>query len=136
VYGGKLEGIDYLVGHRVQEHRGILKISHPMERGIIKNWDDMLKIWGHIYSKEELHISPEEHPVLLTEAPLNPIKNKNDAASIFFETFNAPAIFFAPQVFAGQPHAYPTADMTILLCPGYPFSLCLRAYLRFGSRFR
>lgn len=35
--------------------------------------------------------------VLLTESPLNPIANREKAAEIFFEGFNAPAIFFAPQ---------------------------------------
>ena len=33
-----------------------------------------------------------EHPVLLTEPPLNPAKNRLKAAEIFFETFNVPAL--------------------------------------------
>jgi centractin len=38
----------------------------------------------------------EEHPALLTEAPLNPRQNRDKVAEIFFETFRAPALFFAP----------------------------------------
>lgn len=38
----------------------------------------------------------EDHPVLLTEAPLNPLRNRDQIAEIFFETFRAPAVFFAP----------------------------------------
>jgi centractin len=34
--------------------------------------------------------------VLLTEAPLNPCQNRDKIAEIFFETFRAPALFFAP----------------------------------------
>ena len=40
---------------------------------------------------------PQDHPVLLTEAPLNPYQNRERAAEIFFETFNVPGIFIAAQ---------------------------------------
>ena len=52
VFGGKLEGAEYFVGERVQEHRGVLKIDYPLEHGIVKNWEDMEKVWAHVYSKE------------------------------------------------------------------------------------
>lgn len=38
-----------------------------------------------------------QHPVLLTEAPLNPSKNREKAAEVFFETFNVPALFISMQ---------------------------------------
>lgn len=58
-----------------------------MEHGIVNDWNEMEKIWQHIYSKEQLHSSPDEHPVLLTEAPLNPRSNREKAGEIFFEVF-------------------------------------------------
>ncbi|KAK9717189.1 centractin- actin- protein of the dynactin complex [Basidiobolus ranarum] len=92
---GAVEG-DVFIGKRAEELRGLLKIKYPMEHGIVTDWDDMERIWQHIYS-EELKTLSEEHPVLLTEAPLNPRQNREQAAQIFFETFNVPAFFTSIQ---------------------------------------
>ncbi|ORX43614.1 Actin/actin-like protein [Piromyces finnis] len=92
---GAVEG-DSFIGKRAQELRGLLKIKYPLEHGIVTDWAEMEKIWQYLYS-EELKTSPEEHPVLLTEAPLNPIKNREEAAQILFETFNVPALYISIQ---------------------------------------
>lgn len=93
---GALEG-DIFVGPKAEEHRGLLSIRYPMEHGIVTDWNDMERIWTYIYSKDQLSTFSEEHPVLLTEAPLNPRKNREKAAEIFFETFNVPAWFVSMQ---------------------------------------
>ncbi|KAI3661350.1 hypothetical protein MP638_007145 [Amoeboaphelidium occidentale] len=95
IMAGALEG-DHFIGKRVSEHRGLLKLNYPISHGIITNWDEMERIWQHIYS-EELKTLSEEHPVLLTEAPYNPRKHRDMLAQIFFETFNVPALFVSIQ---------------------------------------
>ncbi|KAK9693415.1 actin [Popillia japonica] len=77
VMAGGLEG-DVFIGPTAEEHRGLLTIKYPMEHGIVTDWNDMEKIWTYIY----------KHPVLLTEAPLNPRPNRERSAEILFESFN------------------------------------------------
>lgn len=93
---GGLEA-DLFIGPLAEEYRGLLNIRYPMEHGIIKDWNDMERIWQHIYTKQQLNANSEEHPVLLTEAPLNPRRNREKAAEIFFETFNVPALYLSMQ---------------------------------------
>lgn len=95
VLAGALEG-DVFIGSRAQELRGLLKLKWPLEHGIVTDWDDMERIWRFVYEQELKTIS-EEHPVLLTEAPLNPRENREIAAQVLFETFNVPAIYTAVQ---------------------------------------
>merc|ERR1719229_736765 len=76
--------------------QGILKLTYPIEHGIVTNWDNMEKIWKHTYVNE-LRVESEEHKVLLTEAPHGPKANRERMTQIMFESFNVPAMYVAIQ---------------------------------------
>jgi len=82
------------VGDEAMDKRGVLELEYPIEDGIVTNWDAMEKIWHHTFYNE-LRIAPEEHPVLLSESPLNPRADREKMTLIMFNTFNVPAMYVA-----------------------------------------
>ncbi|KAM9985011.1 hypothetical protein ACTFIY_009462 [Dictyostelium cf. discoideum] len=74
---------DTYVGNDAQSKKDLAKVVYPIEKGIIIDWDNMEKIWNHSFY-DQLRVSPDKHPVLLTDAPLNPKINRENVAQNMF----------------------------------------------------
>jgi actin len=92
--GGQFK--DVFIGDEACAKAGVLILEYPIEHGIVNNWDDMEKIWHHTFYNE-LRVDPTEHPVLLTEAPLNPKANREKMITLMFDTFNVPSFYVGIQ---------------------------------------
>lgn len=92
------EGVqEYHVGTvRDEKVRRHLSLRYPIEHGIVKNWDDMEKLLYHTFFNE-LKVSPEEHPILLSDSSLSPKLNRENMVKVIFETFDFPSMFIAWQ---------------------------------------
>ena len=77
---------DFYIGNDASAKIGILNLSYPIEHGVVINWEDMEKIYDHIF-KNDLQVEVAQHKVLLTEPLMNPKKNKEQLAQFLFETF-------------------------------------------------
>lgn len=92
----KYNNLEAYVGSIAQQNRGLLRLNHPVEHGVVTDWEDMERVWHHTYSRE-LKTAPEDHPLLITEAPLNPRANRDKMCQIMFETFNVPCVYVSVQ---------------------------------------
>ncbi|XP_077168241.1 actin-related protein T2-like [Paroedura picta] len=84
------------VGKEAQERREALSLKYPIECGIITSWEDMEKIWKHIYDKA-LGLRSFERSLLMTEPPLNPQEDRAKLTQLMFERFKVPAFYLSIQ---------------------------------------
>eukprot|EP00455_Lapot_gusevi_P053977 TRINITY_DN8537_c0_g3_i1.p1 TRINITY_DN8537_c0_g3~~TRINITY_DN8537_c0_g3_i1.p1 ORF type:complete len:374 (+),score=61.23 TRINITY_DN8537_c0_g3_i1:58-1179(+) len=84
------------VGDIAISKRGILKLTHPIERGVVTNWEDMEHICSHMF-ENELCVSSGDHCILLTESPLQTSIHRERCLQLFFESFHSPGVYLAPQ---------------------------------------
>jgi actin beta/gamma 1 len=92
---GKSNGsTKYFGDEAITSKREKLRLHHPIQRGVITNWDDMQTVW-HFMFYNELRIAPEEHAIFLTEPPLQSKQDREKMTEVMFEYFYTPALHIA-----------------------------------------
>ena len=76
-----------MLGDEASMLRHMLELSYPMENGIVRNWEEMQHIWDYTFGKTKLNLDPSECKILLTEPPMNPLKNREKLIEVLKNTF-------------------------------------------------
>lgn len=115
---------DVLVGDLASEHRANLQVTQPMEHGIVRNWDDMRLLWDYTFQK--LGVEPAGRKILLTEPPMNPLKNREQMCQIMFEEYGFGGVYVAIQAVLTL-YAQGAASTTVyaqMSCSAAPAQAC------------
>jgi len=70
-----------MVGDEASQLRSMLEVNYPMENGVVRNWEDMKSVWDYTFN-EKLKEDPRQCKVMLTEPPMNPMKNREKMVEV------------------------------------------------------
>ncbi len=84
-----------MLGDEASMLRGMLELSYPMENGIVRNWEEMEHVWDYTFGATKLNIDPKECKVLLTEPPMNPLKNREKLIQVSKNLFMILKLIYA-----------------------------------------
>ena len=88
-----------MIGDEVIPVRSMLELKHPMKEGIIQDKEDIELLWRYTINKK-LNVPESDFSnlkVMVTEAPMNPNKNKEIMAQILFENIGVGYFNVEPQ---------------------------------------
>lgn len=89
-----------LVGASMLPLSGVVRVTHPLRRGVVEAHADATALLSHVL-ETELRVSSGAHPVLVTENACGPRRNREWLAELFFETLQVPSLYVAvPAVLA------------------------------------
>ncbi|KAI5798166.1 Arp2/3 complex subunit [Pyronema domesticum] len=89
----------FMIGDEAVENRANLEVVYPMESGIIKDWDNMRRIWDYTFF-EKLQLDPNTNhmrKIVLTEPPNNPLASRLEMCRIMMEVYKFGAVHIATQ---------------------------------------
>lgn len=84
------------VGNDVSRMRGVLKISHPIQRGAIMDWDSYFEILNYIFYSLLRVESLSDYPVFYCESPFMHKETKEYIARLLFETHGVRSLIMMP----------------------------------------
>ncbi|KAM3135950.1 hypothetical protein pb186bvf_011940 [Paramecium bursaria] len=115
----------FWIGEDICNNKGLIKISHPLMDGVVNNWDQMEKVFYYTFFNE-LRTDPSNHPVLITDSPLNNDQNRYKITQLMFESFKVPEFSLANQAILS---IYSSGRLTgLVLDSGYDNTISVPIY--------
>lgn len=110
---------DCYIGQEAMQKRSQLELVWPIEGGMVKDWENMNKLWRYTVN-DELRMAvggePDEidcHGVLLTDSPTNSKPNREKLTRVMFEQFQVANFYIAAQAVLSL---YATGRTTGIVC--------------------
>lgn len=94
---GGMEVKELMVGDEASKLRSMLELNYPMENGIVRSWEDMCHLWDYTFGESKLNLNPPDCKILLTEPPMNPLKNREKMIEVMFEKYGFDGAYIAIQ---------------------------------------
>ncbi|BFF96319.1 actin-related protein 2-like [Drosophila madeirensis] len=88
---------DVMVGDEALKLRSLLDLFHPMENGVVRNWEDMCHVWDYTFGPKKLDIEPRNSKILLAESPMMVAKDRELMIELLFEQYGFEGIYTASQ---------------------------------------
>jgi len=79
------------------QERTSYMLAHPVEKGMITKWDEMERVWQHMFYRELMieRSAPSDYGILMTENALNPKPDRERMTRILFEEFKVSKFYLA-----------------------------------------
>jgi actin-related protein 2 len=91
---GDFELKEVMYGDEAAPFRALLDIKYPITEGKIANWDDFSALWEYAFKTRMGIKDLSTKKLLVTEAALNPKKNREKMAEYIFEKHGFGACMF------------------------------------------
>ena len=94
---GDLELKEVMYGDEASPYRALLDITYPIDEGRVRNWDDFNALWEYTFKSRMGMKDLSDKKILVTEAALNPKKNREKMAELIFERHGFAGCMFESQ---------------------------------------
>ena len=82
-----VEEKDLTVGDNASKLRSMLECKYHMENWIVRSWEHLQHVWDYTFGPEKMNIDPKECKIMVTEPPMNPLKNRQKMIEVRFEHY-------------------------------------------------